>query len=740
MNGKRLLDVRHSGFAKKNFNIVYRYFQDNMQTVHAARPPFAPYCFIRAADVESIPEKLLQNATITDGDYVTFDWHDAVKVTLPAPRQLRTLRYRLEDEGFASYEADLPYSRRVMIDNQLYVDQPEKILYWDIETDSRTEFPRPHDPHQRIILFGCIDRDGRRIAICDDDERKMIRTFLKLASNYEATCGWFTCGFDIPYVIARARALGIKVDTFSLPDYDLLKIYQRFFKKKQQSFALADVVKKICDYSIEDWGESGEVHQMYHLFKTDRPKLIRYCLNQVQAVRDIDEKLKLISMWSDICKDACLVPYVKQKAKKVARLDLPGNSLIIDNLVLLKAQELYRIKGVPRTVFPTKIFLEDSGESYMGGFVREPLPGVWTHVIDIDAAQQYPAIIKTFNVGITTYCETKEPENITACHGSFKQEPRSILAQVVETLSDARYVAKRERNKYHPEDPMYDIWDKIQFGKKFITNSVYGICGFPGSRYFRREIAENITKYARAILQYASNYMGDMYTAIYGDTDSIFMCPSFKYKDVDELLEITTERLTGLNKSLIGAIHKQWNVPLKQIDIKFEYDTIFDRLFLTEKKKCYAGKVFWQNGEFIEPYTFIRGFETVRSSTLLFVREYQKKLLNQILDGKPTSEILEEKEILKAEFMRGEHDEKLYYMIGLSKPIEEYKSKTATVKAALRMKEVGREVRIGDKIKYVKGANKRTILVGEKIEDADREAMWKGYVEPVLKRLNICEE
>lgn len=738
METDRLLNLRYTGFSRKNFNMVYRFFEDNKQCVTAQKPPFAPYCFVAEADFNDIPKEILKGTKLVNGEFVTHEGQPAVLLQVSAPRRLRKLRYQLEDEEIASYEADVPYARRVMIDRQLKVKIPKKILYWDIETDSRKEFPRPINPYQRIILFGCIDRDGNKFAICDDDEVRMIQTFLNLASKYEALCGWFTSGFDIPYVIARARRLNIKVDPFSLPDYDLLKIYKRFFKKKQESYSLSAVVHKICGYEIADWGDEGTVHKMFDMFKHDRKKLINYCLKQVQAVRDIDEKLKLIDMWSEICKTACLLPYAQKKGKSEYTAELPGNSKIIDNLVMLKAQELEK-QGQPRTVFPTKVFSTEDAETYMGGFVRNPLPGIWNHVIDIDAAQQYPAIIKTFNIGISTYCSTAIPGNILARHGSFKQEPRSILAQIVKTLSDERYKAKRERNKYHPTDPMYDVWDKIQFGKKFITNSVYGICGFPGSRYFKREIAENITSYARAILQYASNYMKDYYTAIYGDTDSVFMCPTFEYKDVDELLEVTRVRLDKLNEALKVAINKQWNAPIEQIDVKFEFDTIFDKLYLTEKKKCYAGKVFWQNGDFIEPYTHIRGFETVRSSTLLFAREFQKNILDWILDGKPMSQIVKENRSIKAEFMAGKYDEQLYYMIGLSKPIDQYATETATVKAAKKMLSMNRDVRVGDKIKFVKGANGRTILAGENISHDDRKYIWDQYVEPILKRLNICE-
>jgi len=732
------LNSRYSGYSKRDFGLVELHYDEGEHSVLFREPPFRPYCFVKASDIDKIPTNIKESYTIEEGNFVTYKHEDAIKIMADVPKSIRVFRDKVNPLGIEVFEGDIPYARRMMIDEGKFVENPKKILYWDIEVDSRAEFPKHENPYQRIILIAGIDNEGKRFAFCEDDEKKIICDFIDLKSRYAATCGWFTSGFDIPYLLARARNLGLKIDNFGFPDYDLLKIYKRFFKRKQQSYALSAVISKICEREIEDWGQEGTVSKMYELFKSNKKELIKYCSKQIEAVKDINEKLQLIDMWCQICKSAYLIPYAARTGGIKERSELPGNSKIIDNLILHKALELSN-NGSSRMVFPSKNYDSADNASYIGGYVKSPIPGIWNDVIDIDAAQQYPAIIKSFNIGIDTYCESKEEGNIIAKHGSFKQEPRSILAQIVKTLSDQRYEAKRERNKYHPEDPMYDIWDKIQFGKKFITNSVYGIAGFPGSRYFKREIAENITCYARAILHYAEKYMSEDYTSLYSDTDSIFMHPKFEYKDIDELLEVTSEKLKLLNASLTNAIVTQWNVPKSQIEINFEYDTVFRKLYLTSKKKCYAGKVIWQNGKFIEPYTFIRGFETVRSSTLMFSREFQSDTFEWLLEGSTIKDIIQKKKVIREKFMSGEYDEKLYFLVGLGKPISEYDTETSQVKAAKKMMKQNIQVRVGDKIKFVRGANGRIILPGEEIHHSDRKFIWKTYVEPVFKRLDICE-
>jgi DNA polymerase elongation subunit (family B) len=215
------------------------------------------------------------------------------------------------------------------------------------------------------------------------------------------------------------------------------------------------------------------------------------------------------------------------------------------------------------------------------------------------------------------------------------------------------------------------------------------------------------------------------------------MLPSFEYTDREELMKITNKKLENLNSRITDTISSTWNVPKKQVEIEFQYDTIFGKLYLTSKKKCYAGLVVWQNGEEVEPYVLIKGFETVRTSTLQFSRELQSKIFEEILRDRTISAISKAVPEIKKEFLSGKYDDKLFFRMGINKEVSEYATETATIKAFNKLAAEGKSVRIGDKIQYVRGYNGRIITDVKDITHGDRVSIWDSYVGPMLERLEI---
>ena len=189
---------------------------------------------------------------------------------------------------------------------------------------------------------------------------------------------------------------------------------------------------------------------------------------------------------------------------------------IIESLVLSRQIEREQ-EGLTRFVFPSRSE-EGEKESYVGGFVMDPPRGVIENVAVLDLVSIYPAIIMAFNVGFETFREDKSGE-ILAPHGSFVREPRSSVAEVLGDLIELRSHYKKLRNQYHPDSTEYKIYDGMQFGVKFIINASYGVLGFEKSRLYRWEIAENITLYARSILNFLNHYFTSLgYRVVYSDS------------------------------------------------------------------------------------------------------------------------------------------------------------------------------------------------------------------------------
>ena len=54
----------------------------------------------------------------------------------------------------------------------------------------------------------------------------------------------------------------------------------------------------------------------------------------------------------------------------------------------------------PTTINPS---LKGRKDNYAGGYLKDPIPGLYEWVIDLDFTSLYPSIIRSLNIGIETY-------------------------------------------------------------------------------------------------------------------------------------------------------------------------------------------------------------------------------------------------------------------------------------------------------------------------------------------------
>ncbi len=47
--------------------------------------------------------------------------------------------------------------------------------------------------------------------------------------------------------------------------------------------------------------------------------------------------------------------------------------------------------------------LKEAHEEYAGGYLKDPVPGLYEWVIDLDFTSLYPSIIRSLNIGIETF-------------------------------------------------------------------------------------------------------------------------------------------------------------------------------------------------------------------------------------------------------------------------------------------------------------------------------------------------
>ena len=713
---------------------ILRAGEDGKKRIDYMDFPFKPYYFIAKQMVDMTVENILKSidpfANIVDTDAMFKDIK-LMKVEMSSPNYVRDARDKLLSVGVMTYEADIPYGRRAMIDMGWSVEQPKHCLYFDIEVDASFGFPNPDEAATRILSIACIDETERIWVFSDDNEMVLIKKFLELTSGYEVVSGYNSMGFDWPYIQNRCKRLGLTFEWFSVVHVDLLPIYKLMsIRNRPSDYKLATVAEEeLSERKIKpDWA----VHEYLEVWKTRRSDLEAYNIQDAKLVKRLNDKYNIIGIIFSIAQlSHTTVPSLINAQKLGHGLN---NSTAVDGVILSIAQ-----KRSPRVVFPSKMQMWDSSESYPGAVVFDPVPGMHKNVAALDFSSLYPSIIKTFNIGLDTYCKEGDAE-IKGAIGSFKKEPKSILSEAIEFMGKKRKEYKDTRNMADPASKEWQILYAQEYAVKQLLLSFYGVIGYQGSRYFDIDVASNVTMLGQAFVKKAKG-LAELkgHEVVAGDTDSIYL--KFTTHEGD-IVDDAKKLADYINSNLKIWAKETYNVDNFQIEMDVE--RIFSSLWLQDVKKRYAGIVIWQSGQ-PTCYMYVVGMELKRRDWPKAVGEFQSDLLKMVLTGNPKLEVMKYIRDTKYKLYMKQLDDKLVVNKGLNKKIEEFKALAPHVKAAKKMVEMGHNVRVGDKIAYIRvGTETKDVLpvIDDKIPPISQKGyqfIWKNQFEPIMNRLGITQ-
>lgn len=237
---------------------------------------------------------------------------------------------------------------------------------------------------------------------------------------------------------------------------------------------------------------------------------------------------------------------------------------------------------------------EESGFSYSGGFVGEPVPGLYDNVIVLDFESMYPSIMMAYNVCWSTLVpphlmdsvpdedvhtfefdqemevedQTKEKEIFesskrksvkknaekTIVHRKYKvyKGEKGILPSLVEALLGERKAVRAVQGKLDEYSLLYRILEKRQLALKVSANSFYGLLGVANNGKMPLiEGAMIVTYMGRKNISLATDYMTQTYGAkfIYADTDSSMVTlPQITHPDqCQEWGERLAQEISGWN-------------------------------------------------------------------------------------------------------------------------------------------------------------------------------------------------
>lgn len=751
-----------------------------------------PHFYIEETDAE---RALKLGATRqSPSDKVTLgEGRPIVRVELSKPSDTPALRDRLHEHGIRCWEADVRFARRFLIDRGLrgvvtihgapktwddvpgvrltVFDDPElssaasdpadeawtpalRVLSLDIETDPRARrllSVALHGCGASEVLLWAPEELGALDTPPDADpfptESELIRAFAQRVHELDpdVLTGWNVVDFDLAELARRAEALKVPLELGRVPGklsvrrarfrggtsdatvpgrvvLDGIELLRGSFIT-QEDWSLDAVARDVLGEGKTLGGKGRDkLAEILRTFREDRAAFVEYNLTDARLVTDILDKLHLIELAVERSRLTGLPP--DRVSGSIAAFDF------------LYLSELGR-RGV---VAPSVGSGPDGSEPTHGGYVLEPIPGLYENVLVFDFQSLYPSLIRTFQIDPLGYIpdgrsptETGAPVKrpiVAPNEARFRRE-RGILTRMLDELFPRRAEAKRRGD------------DVAAYAIKILMNSFYGVLATPACRFYDPRIANAITGWGRELLLWSRGRIEETYgkKVLYGDTDSLFVASG--ESDPEAARKLGEELLAGLNRDLTEHIAATWEVESRLV---LELDRLYLKLLLPEvrgggghgARKRYAGWIERQTKEGEKPRreTVFTGLEVVRRDWTDLARRVQREIYTRLFEARPERPVDAYLHDTVAELRAGRLDDLLVYRKGLRKELSEYTSTTPPHVAAAR-KMSGKPGRV---VSYVWTRNGP-----EPADERESDFEYQHYVEkqiqpvaePVLAQLGL---
>ena len=673
-----------------------------------------PYFYVRAADRDAL-RQAAPAARVADTPLATFLDEPVLRVEVDLPGDVPPLRARLAAAGVESFEADVRFAYRYLIDHRIRgafaVDGPFerrpgvgrvyrnpriepadfvprlRVLSFDVETslDGRSLYSIAVAGHggERVWLVrpgieGALPglHEGATGTLVPS-ERACVEGFLGHLRTVDpdVLTGWNVGDFDIPVlqrVARRARlrlALGRTDEEAEVRrDLGFTRDPRVILSGRQVLDGLAllrSAFVKLDDYRLDTAAQAilgkGKLFAAEHrgreieaAWRDDPARLAAYNLNDARLVLEILDRTGLVELT------------VRRSLLTGMQLDRVGAQIAaVDSLYLAELRER-------RRVAPSVHVDDAQGTVIAGGLVLDSVPGLYRNILVFDFKSLYPSLIRTFNIDPLTHVlparETPDlPLVRTPSGAKFRADEPGILPELVARLWEERAKARKEGDAVGAQ------------ATKILMNSLFGVLGASACRLFSPAVANAITIAGQHVIRLAAAAVEQAgHRVIYGDTDSLFVDagepdPAQAAKRADSLRETIGAHVADALRAEFGV--RSW--------LELEFEKVYARFWMPEvrggasgSKKRYAGLVAGPAGETLE----LVGLEAVRRDWSAVARRFQRELLQLAFHDQPVDEFIRS---FVADLRAGRFDDQLVYRKAIRKPLESYTRTTPPhVKAA----------------------------------------------------------
>tara|TARA_Y100000034_G_scaffold45400_1_gene55840 strand:+ start:17181 stop:19652 length:2472 start_codon:yes stop_codon:yes gene_type:complete len=599
------------------------------------------------------------------------------------------------------------------IDNKKFIPS---ILSYDIETDELKL------GEGEILMISLVSENFKKVITWKKtkekkpiyveyvkDESELIEKFIEYVKKIspDFLVGYFSDGFDLPYIKARAEKYNIKLSlglddsqpVFSrginltgkikgIVHIDLLKFIRTAYAQymKSETLSLNEVSKEFLGDTKKDF----KIKHSSKISSKDWNEYYEYNLHDSVLTLNLFEKF-----WPDI------LEFTKTIQEPVFDVTRFGLSKYTESYILHNLEKFNEIPEKRPTY--NDISLRKNIGGSKGAFVLEPFPGLYKNIAMFDFTSMHTSIILSHNLSKGTLLEKKEKDSYESPEIDEKgdkikyyfSKEKGFFPEFLKEIFNLRKKFKLEYKK----NP--NVITKARSNAfKVLSASAHGYLAFFGARYYSHEASASVLafvrKYNQDIIKKVKNAG---YKVIFGDTDSVgFTLNDKSEKDVLNLLKRLNKELPEFMELELEDFYKRglW---------------VTTRSGTTGAKKKYAliGK---------DNKIKIRGFETVRRDWCKLARQVQNTIIKQILENGNEKESLEYfKEIIRKIKKREINKENLIIKTQLKKPLLEYKSISPHVIAAKKMHEKKIPVSQGNLIEYyIAETREKKKLVRDKVK------------------------
>ena len=651
-------------------------------------------------------------------------------VALDGIRVKKVFRYDKGDP--ALYESDVPAITRALVDNYTQSDEPSvghRTMIFDIEVEVTEGFPSPAKAENKITAIALWDSvtDEYYCYVLDPENKLEIESedgMLKNENNtvvrfrsevemlnaffgkyYEIRptiiTGWNIDGFDIPYLYNRAiQLLGPEIANFLSPigvvkysEYrqkfeiagvsalDYLGIYKKFTPNEVSSYRLDNVGEN--EVGVKKVSYEGTLNELY---ENDRKKFVKYNLNDVRIVVELDKKLDYIEISRGICHIGH-VPYE----------DIYMSSRYLEGSILTYCKK--RNIVVPNKN-PYGRQLMSKNDKFAGAYVQDPIKGRHEWVYDLDVTSMYPSVIRSLNISPETkvgkilgwdaeefvknnnkktytlmsgkeeICKYDEKElknyldNTNVSIGSngvlYRMDKEGLIPAILSQWFNTRVEYRKLAKQFYDEGNVqqFQYYDRRQYLQKILLNSLYGVLGLPVFRFYDIDNAEATTLTGQELIKFSKKLVNLYYNkelgttdenyVIYIDTDSIFASATplvkSRHKGIDTNAEaIMTQHIINIANEIQGFLNKSYDLFAKKfcnLDkhyYEIKQEVIAKSAFFIVKKR-YGMRIINEDGRKVNKIQ-VKGLDTVRSSFAVAMKNLLSEILDDILAAVPKEKI-----------------------------------------------------------------------------------------------------